>query len=162
MMVERIREQQEAINFVLGNDRKASHLILNWQQKDVLEAIDKTLSPLKKMTNLLSAEDYVTISAIKPMLQHIYEDLLKSNEGDTTLTKDMQNEVRYSSARKEINLVVNVANFIIDSHFKADYLSENELALVKEEIIFDIDVMDVMDHGSLCDSDTTEEPQQQQ
>ena len=57
----RIREQQEAINFVLGNDRKASHLALNWQQKNVLEAIDKTLSPLKKMTDLLSGEDYVTI-----------------------------------------------------------------------------------------------------
>ena len=51
-MVERIREQQEAINFVLGSDRKASHLILNWQTKDVLESIDKTLSPLKKMTDL--------------------------------------------------------------------------------------------------------------
>ena len=71
-MVGRIREQQEAINFVLGNDRKASHLVLNWQQKDVLEAIDNTLSPLKKMTDLLSGEDYVTISAIKPMLHHIF------------------------------------------------------------------------------------------
>ena len=89
-MVERIREQQqEAINFVLGNDQKASHLILNWQQKDVLESIDKTLSPLKKMTDLLSGEDYVTISAIKPMLQHIFEDVLKSEKNDTTLTKDM-------------------------------------------------------------------------
>ena len=118
------------------------------------------------MTDLLLAEDYITISAIKPILQHIFEDLLKSKESDTTLTKDMQKiikddlEERYSSARGEINLVVNVANFI-DPCFKADYLSEDELALVKEEIIVDIDVMDVMDHGSLCDSDTTEEPQQQ-
>ena len=70
-MVGWIREQQEAINFVLRNDRKASHLVLNWQQKDVLEAIDKTLS-------LWSGEDYVTISAIKPMLHHIFEDILKS------------------------------------------------------------------------------------
>ena len=62
-MIEYIREQQEAINFILGNDRKASHLVLNWQQKDVLEAIDMTLSPLKKMTDLLPGEDYMTISA---------------------------------------------------------------------------------------------------
>ena len=41
-MVERIREQQEAINFVLGNDQNASHLILNWQQKDALESTDNT------------------------------------------------------------------------------------------------------------------------
>ena len=70
--MEHIREQQEAINFVLGNDQEVSHLILNWQQKDVLEAIDMMLSPLKKMTDLLSGEDYVTISVIKPMLHHTY------------------------------------------------------------------------------------------
>ena len=36
------------------------------------------------------------------------------------------------------------------------YLSEDELALVEEEIIVYIDVMGVMDQGSLCD--TSEEP----
>ena len=152
-MVGRIREQQEAINFVLGNDRKASHLVLNWQQKDVLEAIDKTLSPLKKMTDLLSGEDYVTISAIKPMLHHIFEDILKSEENDVSLTKDMKKiikddlEGRYSSANGEINLIMNLSNFI-DPRFRADYLSDDELALVKEEITVDIDVMDMMDHDS--------------
>ena len=35
-MVERIREQQEAINFVLGNDRKASHLIFKLATKGCL------------------------------------------------------------------------------------------------------------------------------
>ena len=71
-MVERIRKQQEAIDFALGNDQKASHLILNWQRSNVLESIDKTLSPLKKITDLLSGEDYITNLAIKPMLQDIY------------------------------------------------------------------------------------------
>ena len=39
-MVGQIREQQQLCS------GKASHLVLNWQQKDVLEAIDKILSPL--------------------------------------------------------------------------------------------------------------------
>ena len=57
-MVERIRVQHEAINFILGNDQKASHLILNWQQKGALESIDNTLSSLKKMTDLLSGKQF--------------------------------------------------------------------------------------------------------
>ena len=130
-----------------------------------MESIDKTLSSLKKMTDLLSGEDYVTISAIKPMLQHIFEDVLKSEENDTTLTKDMRKiikddlEVHYSSASGEINLVMNIANFV-DPRFKEDYLSEDELALVKEEIAVDIDIMDVMDHNS--QGDRNEEEQQHQ
>ena len=73
--MERVREQQEAINVVLSNKRKASHLIINWQQRDGLEAIDIALSHL---TDILSAEDYVTISAIKPTLGYICIDLLAS------------------------------------------------------------------------------------
>ena len=41
-------------------------------------------------------------------------------------------------------LVLNLSNL----HFRADYLSDNELALVKEEITVDIDVMDMMEYDS--------------
>ena len=146
-------------DLVLGNNKKASHLVLNWQQKDVLEAINKTLSPLKKMTDLLSGKDYVTISAIKPMLYHIFEDILKSEEDDVSLTKDMRKfikddlEGRYSNANGETNLIMNLSNFI-DPRFRADYLSDDELALVKEEI------MDMMDHDS--QGKTNDEQQHQQ
>ena len=117
------------------------------------------------MTDLLSGEDYVTISAIKPMLHHIFEDILKSEQDDVSLTKDMRKiikddlEGRYSSASGEINLIMNLANFI-DPRFRADYLSDDELALVKEEITVDIDVMDMMDHNS--QNNTNDEQQHQQ
>ena len=42
---------------------------------------------------------------------------------------------------------MNLSDFI-DPRFRADYLSDDELALVKEEITVDIDVMDMMDHDS--------------
>jgi len=136
-MVERIKEQQEAINVVLSNDRKASHLILNWQQKDVLEAIDKVLSPLKKMTDLLSAEDYVTISAIKPMVEYICSDLLADDASDTALTNDMRrnirNDLEHRYSNPDVCLLVNIASFL-DPRFKVDYLNDDEFALVKEEI----------------------------
>ena len=136
-MVERIREQQEAINVVLSNDKKASHLILSWQQKEVLKAIDTVLSPLKKMTDLLSAENYVTISAVKPMLEYICKDLLADDTNDSALTNHMRKvirddlESRYSCAN--VALLVNIANFM-DPRFKVDYLSDDEFDLVKEEI----------------------------
>ena len=40
---------------------------------------------------------------------------------------------------------MNLANFV-DPHFKADFLSENNLALVKEEIIVDVGVVNIMDY----------------
>ena len=114
-MVERIREHQESINVVLSNDKKASHLILNWQKKEVLKAIDTLLSPLKKMTDL-SAKDYVTISTIKPMLEYICKDLLADDTNDSAFC-----------------LLVNIANFM-EPRFKVDYLNDDEFDLVKEEI----------------------------
>ena len=100
------------------------------------------------------------------MLQHNFEDVLKSEENDTTLTKDIRKIIKHNleiyyacSASGEISLVMNMANFV-DPHFKADYLNEDELALVKEKIAIDIDVMDVMDHNS--QEDTNEGQQQDQ
>ena len=50
------------------------------------------------MTDLLSSEDYVTISAIKPMLQYIFEDVLKSKENDTWIYGRLLKILRYSIA----------------------------------------------------------------
>ena len=52
-------------------------------------------------------------------------------------------------------LILNLSNL----HFRAGYLSDDELALVKEEIIVDIDVMDMMDYDS---QDNTSDDQQYQ
>ena len=62
------------------------------------------------------------------MLQHIFEDVIKSEKNDTTLTKDMRKiikddlNVHYSSAFRKSMLVMNIANFV-DPHFKEDYPS---------------------------------------
>ena len=53
---------------------------------------------------------------------------------------------------------MNLANFI-DPRVKADYLNDDELALVKEEITIDIDVMDTMDLSS--QGDTSDKQQHQ-
>ena len=72
-MVERVIEQEKAIRLVLSADRKASHLLLTWQDLDVLNAINGALSPLAEFTYVMSGEKYVTISAALPII-----DLLKT------------------------------------------------------------------------------------
>ena len=43
-----------------------------WQNLDVLQAIDSAISPLSTLTDILSGEKYVTISAVLPMLKQTY------------------------------------------------------------------------------------------
>lgn len=68
MMIQRVLEQERAISQVLKADRKSRHLVLSWQDVDVLEAVKKVLSPLKDFTDALSGEQYVSISYLKPVL----------------------------------------------------------------------------------------------
>ncbi len=41
MMIQRVLEQERAISQVLKADRKSRHLVLSWQDMDVLEAVNK-------------------------------------------------------------------------------------------------------------------------
>ncbi len=93
-MVERLLEQMEAVRVVLASDRKSSHLIPTWQDCDVLDSISAALKPLKEMTDALSGEKCVTVSAVKPLLNYITTDILVDKEGDSELTKEMKERVK--------------------------------------------------------------------
>ncbi|CAM4735536.1 unnamed protein product [Leuciscus chuanchicus] len=62
-MTERVLEQQKAVALVLSTDKNHRHLVQTWQDIDVLEAINKTLSPLQDFTDALSGESYVNVSS---------------------------------------------------------------------------------------------------
>ena len=81
--VSRFLEQEDAIHTVLSADRKAAHLIPTWQDLEVLTTIDQVLSPLSNLTNILSGEEYVTVSAILPLLQLIDTKLLQEGTRQT-------------------------------------------------------------------------------
>jgi len=70
-MVEQLREQMEAIRVVLAGDRKSAHFIPSWQDCDVLDSVTGALKPLKEMTDVLAGEKWVTVSAVKPVVQYI-------------------------------------------------------------------------------------------
>lgn len=124
-MIERILEQKDGIRMVLGADRKSSHLVLTWQDLDVLESINCALSPLKDHTDVLSGEMHVTISALKPILSHLYTDVLAEDENETQLTKDIKRKIMAYLVKKysvpALNELLDKAT-LIDPRFKATYV----------------------------------------
>ncbi len=92
-MVKRLLEQENAVRVVLSADRKLSHLVPSWQDMEVLQSINSALSPLSSLTDILSGETYVTVSAVLPMLQLIESNILKEEDSDTQLTKNLKERV---------------------------------------------------------------------
>jgi len=85
----RVLEQEKAIRKVLGGDRKTSHLVPTWQDLDVLESLNSILAPLSDFTDMLSAEDYVSVSAILPVLKVLHDNVCNVSDDDTTLTSEI-------------------------------------------------------------------------
>ena len=133
-MVEHILEQDTAIRQVLGADRKTSHLIPSWQDIDVLESLNKAFAPLKDFTDILSAEGYVTVSTVKPVLHHLATVVLMPLEEDTHLTKDIKKGVlayiREKYSNLEVNDLLDAATFM-DPRFRSEYTEE----VNKDEVV---------------------------
>ena len=140
-MVDRLIEQMEAIRIVLCDDRISSHLIPSWQDCDILLSIAAALKPLKAMTDALSGESCITISAMKPILNHIINEL-KEEDGDTDMTKEIKERVKVDLELRylgdEIGQLLELTSFL-DPRFKlthvndrAGILKEIEMQMVEE------------------------------
>ena len=70
-MVVGVLDQQKAVCQVFINDHKSAHLIITWQDVEVLKSLNKTLAPLLGLTDSVSGEDYVTMLYNKPLLHHL-------------------------------------------------------------------------------------------
>lgn len=139
-MISQLLEQEDAVRVVLSNDRKTSNLIPTWQDIDVLESISKALSPISELTDFLSGENHVTISAIIPVLHNLKTKILVTKEEDTTLTKDIKKAIlddllpRYSTTAEQ--QLLSVCTFL-NPRFKMEYSDdkENLKKTIKEELL---------------------------
>ena len=136
-MLLRILEQESAISAVLSADRKCSHLIPTWQDTEVLEAIDKALTPMANLTDLLSGEKYISISAIKPVLSHISTEALAESNDNTTLTKDIKRHVLTDIESwyldQDVDELLNTTSFL-DPRFKMEHGCKENVASLKGKI----------------------------
>ena len=154
-MVKRILEQEQALRVVLSSDRKTSHLIPTWQDIDVLTSINEALSPISCLTDILSGECYMTVSAIKPMIHLIESKLLKQRESDTQLTNDLRERIvqdlvaRYENMERDqiVCEILKVSSFL-DPRFKTKYAEnleddehEAEIREMKEKLSIECGVL---------------------
>ena len=160
-MIVRILEQEEAIRRVLSSDRKTASLSLTWQDKDVLESMNKVLFRLSSLTNILSGDSYVTISSVVPMIALLNNSILKNCDEDTELTASLKQAVkddmnsRYNGS--EASQLLKIASFL-DPRFKSKYV--DDIDEVKQLLISEVTVAVSTEQQpvSITSTDPSEQP----
>ncbi|XP_073488853.1 E3 SUMO-protein ligase ZBED1-like [Aquarana catesbeiana] len=136
-MVRRILEQQAAITHVLSSDCKARHLFPTWQDREVLEAVDKTLTPLADFTDALSGEQYVSVSSVKPALHLFQSSVLAVKEEDSDLFCTIKSKImgyleeKYQDQKTQDLLDIATT---LDPRFKMTYLNEDNKTVVQNRL----------------------------
>ncbi|XP_073716552.1 E3 SUMO-protein ligase ZBED1-like [Misgurnus anguillicaudatus] len=136
-MISRVLEQHKAITQVLSSDRKLRHFTLSWQDIDVLEAINKCLSPLVEFTDALSGEKYISVSFLKPTLHLFNSSILAVQEDDTGLAKSIKQKIvdylneKYSNPAIQELLDMTSA---LDPRFKFKYVSEDNQGSIQDRL----------------------------
>ncbi|KAL1276221.1 hypothetical protein QQF64_035844 [Cirrhinus molitorella] len=135
-MVGRMLEQQAAIIHVLSSDRKARHLLPTWQDLEVLEAVDKTLTPLADFTDALSGEQYVSISSVKPALHLFQSSVLAVKEDDSDLICTIKSKiVRYLEEKYNDQKTQDLDTATtLDPRFKMTYVNEDNKTAVQNKL----------------------------
>ncbi|XP_051784492.1 E3 SUMO-protein ligase ZBED1-like [Erpetoichthys calabaricus] len=129
-MIQRVLEQERAISQVLKAERKLRHLVLSWQDVDVLEAVNKVLSPLQDFTDALSREHYVSVSYLKPVLHLFNTSILAEEENDTQLTEDVKKNIlaylneKYSDPA--LDDLMDVTS-LLDPRFRTTYIKNEKV-----------------------------------
>ena len=128
-MISCILEQDAAIQMVLSEDRKTTHLIPTWQDSMVLESVNAALSPVAEFTDFMSGEKYVSISAIKPLVRHLERILLEEKEDESDLTKNIKQQIfEYMDSKyndTSTDDLLNLCTFL-DPRFKFDYIKKRQ------------------------------------
>lgn len=106
-----------------------SHLVPKWQGLELLEYLDKALSRLKEFTDIMSASNYVTISALKPILHRLSMTKLAAQVDVLPLTaKNMSDILTRLQARyvdSTLKALKNVTSFL-DARYKGWFFLNTE------------------------------------
>ncbi|KAK1906521.1 Zinc finger BED domain containing protein 1 [Dissostichus eleginoides] len=145
-MIERVLEQERAISQVLAADKKTRHLVLTWQDLEVLESVLKALKPLLEFTDALSGEDYVTVSYVKPVLHLFHSSILAIQDDDTALTQSIKVSIldylREKFDDPATNDLLDMAG-LVDPRFKTRYIAEDNLEETKCRAISEMEAITV-------------------
>jgi len=122
-------EQQQAICAVLSNDRKNWSKMPSDSEFTNIETVVAVLGPLSVFTDALSGEKWVNISAVRPLLNHILDDLLLSSDDDTGFAKEMKmaisSDLRPRYSEPEVSVLLDKCSFL-DPRFCCKCLDDLE------------------------------------
>nr|XP_055045531.1 E3 SUMO-protein ligase ZBED1-like [Misgurnus anguillicaudatus] len=106
---------------------------------EVLESVNKALSPLQDFTDALSGERYVSISCVKPALHLLNTSVLAEDEADTDLTKSLKSNILsyLNNKYEDMQDLLNFTTFL-DPRFLTQYISEEETQTLKERAITEL------------------------
>ena len=94
-----------------------------------LECLVEVLKPLSVFTDALSGEKHVTVSAIRPLLNHLLTNVLHVETGSNGLINEMKNIIIRDLSEhynlSEIAKLLDKCSFF-DPRFKTEYLEDKE------------------------------------
>lgn len=92
-MLKRVLENEQVLRNVLGDDNTDKHFVPSRQNFDVIDSVQKALSPVSELTDLLSGENYVSASSTIPIVQHLMS-ICSPKPDDSALTNMMREKIK--------------------------------------------------------------------
>ena len=131
-------EQQAPICATLV-EQKRLDLLPKDAEFSLLEEVLMVLKPFKDVTVQVSAEKYVTISAIRPLLHHLTENALKVEGSDSLAVQMMKKEMTKNLNSRYQGLgITELLNFacFVDPRFKSmPFLDEAKTQLLHDNVL---------------------------
>lgn len=110
-----------------------------WQDVEVLDSVSKALHPLLEFTDVFSAEDYVTISCVKPVLQLFSNNILRAEENDTkTIKKSVLDYMNSNYGGTMTEELIHLAT-LLDPCFRTEYLSKSESKAIQARAVREVE-----------------------
>ena len=151
-MIERVIEQEKALSQVLRADKKTRNLVLTWQDLDVLESMNKALSPLMEFTDALSGELYTSVSYLKPVLHLFNNQILKPQDDDTPLTTTIKEGIlNYLNEKYDDQTTEELLDMasLVDPQFKTTYIKEERVDYMKAKAAAELESLVAEEAASL-------------
>ena len=140
-MIERVMEQQVPVCAALI-EMKRMDLLPKDTECRLLEEMLQVLKPFKDVTVQVSAEKYVTASAIRPLIHHLTQNALRVQDADSSVIKAMKREMAKNlESRYQEPIVKEMLDFacFVDPRFKSmPFLDTNEREALQEDFLAEV------------------------
>ena len=114
---------------------------LTWQDISVLESVNKALKPVADFADILSGENYVTVSSLLPMLAHLKGVLLEESDDDSEMTADLKRVILEQMEGRYVDDTIQRMTrkvTLLDPRYRGDHMKPPELQSTKSEIMEEI------------------------